>query len=180
MNTRLLGLGLLLLAGFVLLNPKARQAAMSAFEKIKGLIAGEEGLRLTAYQDPVGKWTIGYGHLIKPGEPYYPYGPVQTITQAQADALFDADTAAAQACVRSAVKVPISNDQFASLVSFVFNTGCGALQSSTLLKLINARQFAQAAAEFDKWVFATNASGQKVKLPGLIARREREKQSFIV
>ncbi len=88
-----------------------------------------EGLRLKAYKCPAGVWTIGYGHTgpdVKPGG---------TITQAQADALLDKDTDDAESAVNTLVKVPLSQNQFDALVSFVFNTGIGSFKNSTLLRL---------------------------------------------
>lgn len=72
----------------------------------KGLALTEqfEGLRLTAYQDSVGVWTIGYGHTgpdVHPG---------LTITQQQAGALLQQDVAGAVATVNGMVKVPLSQN----------------------------------------------------------------------
>jgi len=131
------------------------------------LIKKYEGLYLTAYKDPVGILTIGYGHTgsdVKPG---------QRITQAQADQLLQGDVAIAEKAVRSQVKVPLTQGQFDALVSFTFNLGAGALKSSTLLKKLNAGDYAGAQAEFGKWVHA----GGKV-LPGLVARRQEEATMF--
>src|SRR6185437_6241595 len=101
-----------------------------------------EGLRLTAYQDQVGVWTIGYGHT----------GPEVhgglAITEDQADLLLHSDVAAAVACVNRAVTAGISQSQFDALVDFVFNLGCGRLLGSTLLRDVNAGEFALAAPQF--------------------------------
>lgn len=130
------------------------------------LIKGFEGLRLSAYQDSAGVWTIGYGHTgnVKPGD---------RITQAQADELLQKDTAWAQQAVRDQVKVPLSQGQFDALTSFTFNLGAGALEKSTLLKKLNAGDYAGAQAEFGKWVHA----GGEV-LQGLVRRRAAEADLF--
>jgi len=126
-----------------------------------------EGCELNAYQDPVGIWTIGYGHT----------GPavVQgfTITQEQADALLVSDVAGAVACVNKAVQVQINQNQFDALVDFTFNLGCASLLSSTLLRLLNAGDFDGAAGQFARWVYAG-----KTILPGLERRRAAELQLF--
>ena len=130
------------------------------------LIKGFEGLRLSAYQDSAGVWTIGYGHTgnVKPGD---------RITQAQAEDLLQKDTAWAQQAVRDQVKVPLTQGQFDALTSFTFNLGAGALAKSTLLNKLNAGDYAGAQAEFGKWV---HAGGQV--LQGLVRRRAAEAELF--
>jgi len=153
---------------------------MSYYEKLRALISGEEGLRLEAYQDAVGKWTIGYGHLIKPGEPYFPYGQVKLITLEEADALLSLDTQQAENCVSQYVTAPLTENQRAALISLIFNIGCGAFRASTLLKKINAlTPITESADEFDKWVMATQPNGEKIVLAGLINRRAREKAVYL-
>ncbi|OQS41126.1 lysozyme [Chromobacterium haemolyticum] len=131
------------------------------------LIQGFEGLRLKAYQDSVGVWTIGYGHTgpdVTPG---------QVITQAQADALLARDLERFEAGVARLVKVPLNQNQFDALVCFSFNLGLGALQGSTLLRLLNAGDYAGAAVQFPRW----NKAGGK-ELPGLTRRRAAEQSLF--
>lgn len=140
----------------------------------RGLISGEEGLRLEVYKDVAGYWTIGYGHLVKAGEPYFPYGARRTITQAEADQLLDDDTKSAWNAVDTSVRVPLKDSQRAALVSLTFNIGNGAFKSSTLLKKLNAGQYALAGDEFMKWVHANS-----VRIPGLVARRTRERELFL-
>jgi len=126
-----------------------------------------EGLRLTAYQDSVGVWTIGYGHTgpdVKPG---------LTITQEQASALLLRDVAGAVAAVNRLVTVPLTQNQFDALVDFTFNLGHGNLASSTLLRELNAGNTAGAAAQFLVWVYAGG-----VQLPGLVKRRQAEAALF--
>ena len=132
-------------------------------------LKGYESLRLKAYPDPGtggAPWTIGYGHTgvdVRPG---------QTITQAQAGALLRGDLSGAEAEVRADVKVPLGQDQFDALVSFQFNTG--ALGASTLLKKLNAGDYAGAQAEFGRWVHG--GAGQV--MPGLVTRRAQEAALF--
>ena len=126
-----------------------------------------EGLRLTAYQDQVGVWTIGYGHTGREV-----HGGM-AISQDQADVLLHSDVASAVACVNRAVKTEISQCQFDALVDFVFNLGCARLLSSTLLRHVNAGEFDLAAAQFLVW---DHAGG--VVVPGLLVRREAEMAVF--
>ncbi|HEY0835761.1 MAG TPA: lysozyme, partial [Azospirillum sp.] len=130
------------------------------------LVKHFEGLYLNAYKCPAGVSTIGYGHTagVEMG---------QTITAEQAEAFLQQDLTAAAAQVDKLVKVPLNDDQRGALASFVFNLGAGSLSSSTLLKLLNAKDYEGAAGEFGKWVYAT-VNGVKKQLPGLVARRAAE------
>ena len=134
------------------------------------LVKHFEGLRLSAYKCPAGVWTIGYGHTagVKEG---------QTITADQANAFLEADLTAAAAQVDKLVKVPLTPQQRGALASFVFNLGSGSLQSSTLLRLLNQGDYAGAAGEFGRWVYAT-VNGVKTQLPGLVKRRAAEAELF--
>lgn len=136
----------------------------------KGLALTEqcEGLRLTAYQDSVGVWTIGYGHT----------GPDVhrglTISSDQATALLKKDVADAVAAVNKLVTVSLQQHHFDALVDFVFNLGADRLAKSTLLRKLNAGDFAGAADQFLVWVYA----GDQV-LPGLVTRRKAERAMFL-
>jgi lysozyme len=132
------------------------------------LSKGFEGLRLTAYQDTAGVWTIGYGHT----GPEVVEGLVWT--QAQCDAALLQDVADAVECVNAAVTVTITQDEFDALVDFTFNEGRGHFLGSTLLKDLNAGNFAGAAAQFGAWIYAGGA-----KSSGLLRRRDAEEQLFV-
>ena len=132
-----------------------------------GLTESFEGVRLTAYQDQVGVWTIGYGHTgpdVTPG---------LTITQEQANNLLMEDIAGAATAVNRLVTVPLDQDQFDALVDFVFNVGIGNFQNSTLLRDLNASNFDDAAAQFERW---DHAGG--VVVAGLLRRRQSEAKLF--
>lgn len=144
---------------------------MKTSDRGVALIKAHEGLRLTAYTDPVGVWTIGYGHTTAAGPPKVERG--MKITDAGADAILRQDLAKFEGYVSSAVKVPLNQNEFDALVSFTFNLGPGNLRSSTLLKKLNAGDRAGAADEFLKW---TKAGGKT--LPGLVKRREAERALF--
>lgn len=132
------------------------------------LIQGFEGLKLTAYQDSAGIWTIGYGNITYEDGKRVQKG--DSITQEKADLLFKyyANKFASQ--VDSLITKPISQNQFNALVSLAYNIGIGALQKSTILKKVNNNpKDASIKDEFMKWV---NAGGKKIQ--GLINRREKE------
>jgi len=126
-----------------------------------------EGLRLEAYQDAAGVWTIGYGHTgrdVKRGD---------RISEYWATDLLKRDVEKVAEAVR-ALNVARTEGQLDALVSFAFNLGIGKLKSSTLLKVI--REGGSKAAvkrEFKRWVYA----GGK-KLRGLELRREWEARRF--
>jgi len=136
----------------------------------KSIIKYCEGLRLTSYVCPAGKPTIGWGHTygVKLG---------RTISEAEAEVLLDHDYQQAEDDVLELVTVPLTDNQLGALTSFVFNLGQGNFSKSTLLRKINASDFAGAAAEFDKWVYAT-VNGVKTKLNGLVVRRKLERSLF--
>jgi len=140
------------------------------------LIAGFEGWSPTLYEDVAGNATIGYGHLVHAGgitaaDRSGPYG--NGITQQQGLALLKSDVESKAAAVRACVTVPLNQGQFDALVSFAYNVGAGALRGSTLLKKLNAGDYAGAAAEFGNW---TKAGGQV--LAGLQRRRAAEAAMF--
>lgn len=126
-----------------------------------------EGLRLTAYQDVANVWTIGYGHT---GKDVY---AGLTITADQAQVLLQDDVESAVACVNRAVTSIINQNQFDAMVDFAFNVGRGHFISSTLLRKVNASDFAGAVEQFGAWIYA---GGQVVA--GLVRRRHAEAALF--
>jgi len=139
----------------------------SASEK---LIKSFEACRLTCYADAIGVPTIGWGTT--KGLTRADIGK-KTITQAEADRLFQEDIAAFEKAVAALVKVPVSDNQRGALVSFAYNCGTANLASSTLLKKVNQKDFSGASLEFSRW----NRAGGKV-LAGLTRRRAAEAQLF--
>lgn len=131
------------------------------------LIKSFEGLRLEAYQDAVGVWTIGYGHTrgVKPG---------MRITEAEAEDLLRKDVEDFERGVTARVRVPINANEFSALVSFAFNVGLAALARSTALQRLNAGDRMGAAEALTWW----NKAGGRV-LPGLVRRRNAEKALFL-
>ena len=128
------------------------------------LIKRSEGFRDHVYLDVAGFPTIGYGHLIKPGETF-PGG----IAEPQAAAILARDVQDAERAVARLVKVALTQGQFDALVDFCFNLGAGRLAASTLLRDLNAGNHDAAAAQLLSW---DHAGG--VVVAGLKARREAE------
>lgn len=141
-----------------------------------------EGFEPRRYRCPAGKWTIGYGHVIRKSE--WPTLADATLTPADAERLLGADLIEFEAMVRGAVAVPLTQGQFDAMVSIVYNVGPGSADKdgilrlksgrpSTLLRKLNAADYAGAAAEFPRWKY----SGGKI-LAGLERRRAAEKTRF--
>ena len=132
------------------------------------LVKKYEGFEATPYQDAADKWTVGWGHLIRPGESF------TSVTQAQADQLLQDDLADDEEAVSRMVSVPLNENQYSALVSFTFNVGAGNFRGSNLRAYVNQRAWQQAADEFGRWV---HANGRE--LPGLVARRAAERALFL-
>lgn len=130
------------------------------------LITRFEGLRLQAYQDVRGVWTIGYGHTkgVQPG---------QVITKEQAEQFLHEDLSEAESLVDNEVRVRLNDDQFSALVSLVFNIGAEHFLDSTLLHKLNAGDYAGAAAEFPRWCHVGAETSR-----ALLGRREAERAVF--
>ena len=126
------------------------------------LIRHFEGRRLNAYRCPAGKWTIGYGHTRSTIA-----GMV--ITEEQAEALLKEDVEGPALKIVETVKVPLNDNQFAALVSFVFNVGPGSFARSSLLRRLNDGEYTAIPNELMRWVHVKG-----VPSPGLIRRRTAE------
>lgn len=132
------------------------------------LIKKWEALRLRAYKPTINDvWTIGWGHTkgVHPG---------MVITEQEAERLFRSDVAWAVEAVNTLVKVPLTQNQFDALVSFVFNIGTTNFRKSTLLRKLNVRDYEGAANELPRWV-----KQKGVTLRGLVRRRAEEMEYFL-
>ena len=136
-------------------------------ENRRDLLQRFEGCRLKAYRCPAGILTIGYGHTSAAGDPQVFEG--MSITQDRAEQILARDLAKFERAVENCVTVPLEQNQFDVLVDFAYNAGIGALQKSTLLKKVNAKDFDAVPTELMKW---TKAGGQE--LLGLVKRRQAE------
>ena len=137
------------------------------------LIEGFESLRLDAYPDPGSRdgtpWTIGWGATTY--EDGTPVREGDSITAERADELLRHHLANSERDVRRLVTVPLSQRQYDALVSFQYNTG--ALAGATLLRRLNAGDYAGAAQEFDRWIHNDGAP-----MEGLRRRRRAERAMF--
>jgi lysozyme len=126
-----------------------------------------EGCSLTAYQDEGGVWTCGWGHV----GPDVFQGSVWT--QEAADAQFLADYAPVEAMLNECVTAALTQPQFDACGDLAFNIGVEAFVDSTLLKLLNAGDYAGAAEQILRW---DHVDGQVSK--GLLRRRVAENALF--
>jgi lysozyme len=142
-------------------------------------------VNLDPYIDPVGIWTIGWGHAINYEGSFLtveedPNGDIASslfpegISYHEAENLLFEDLVIVQKQVDGCVEVYIHDNQFSALVSFTFNVGIGNLLQSTLLKKLNMGDYLGAANEFPKW---RKSNGQVFN--GLVRRREAERNLFL-
>ena len=145
---------------------------MTTGKKGIDLIKKYEGISLKPYLCPANIPTIGYGSTI------YPDGTKVSmkdapITKDRAEEILKFVLTTFERAVNKLVTVPITQNQFDALVSFTYNVGGVHLADSTLLKMLNNGDYAGASEQFGRWAKA----GGKT-LPGLVARRESEKELF--
>jgi len=142
------------------------QAAVELAKRFEGFhrVPRNDPLRQAhPYICPAGFWTVGFGHLCKPDHP--------PITEVEADVYLVQDLMTALTATMRYCPVLATESEFrlAAIVDFTFNLGAGRLQTSTLRRRINQRDWAASANELKRWVYG----GGKV-LPGLVTRRTAE------
>lgn len=141
------------------------QAAIELAKRFEGFhrVARADPGRAQPYICPAGYWTIGYGHLCDPKH--------QPITEAEAEVYLASDLQTALAATMRYCPVLATEPEgrLAAIVDFTFNLGAGRLQTSTLRRRINQRDWPAVAFELGRWV----RGGGRV-LPGLVSRRQAE------
>lgn len=143
---------------------------MKTSDKGLDFIADVEGNKLHSYLDTGGVWTIGVGHT---SDEWFEVGPGMQISYAKSMELLAQDVQEAEDPVNTLVKVPLTQNQFDALVSFVFNIGGGAFADSTMLKMLNKGDYEGAAKQFPRW----NKDNGKT-ISGLTKRRLLEQAVF--
>lgn len=131
------------------------------FEGLHRIVQHSPSISVAPYICPAGFWTIGYGHLCDREH------PIISIDQAEKYLYDDLSIARAQTLKLCPILAFESEPRLAAITDFTFNLGAGRLRSSTLRKVINAKEWDRCAVELRKWVF-----GGGRKLPGLVLRRE--------
>ena len=147
-----------------------RQAAIDLAKRFEGFhrVPRADPGRAHPYVCPAGYWTIGYGHLCDPKH--------LPITEAEAESYLAADLMTAlNATLRYCPVLATEHEaRLAAIVDFTFNLGAGRLQTSTLRRRINQRNWSAAAVELARWVY-----GAGRVLPGLVARRQAEERLLL-
>lgn len=155
-------------------SSKSSQPQVVAGKAIK-LIKEFEGFESQAYIDTDGTPVIGYG-LSRIADK-----PVQIgdrISPQQADVTLNIQLQAIQQELDRVIKVELSDRQLSALASLAFNVGVDFVKNSTLIEKLNAGDYNGAANEFLRWDKA-NIQGRLVQMPGLIRRRQAERQLFL-
>ena len=137
------------------------------------MIKHHEGFVRKPYQDPIGLWTVGVGHLIGDGKKL-PKEWNKEFTDEEVDNILCEDLERFEIGIQRLTKVPLTQSQFDALVSFSFNVGLGNFQSSTLRSKLNRGDYEGASNEFPKW----RKAGGKI-LKGLVRRRADERNLFL-
>ena len=119
---------------------------------------------------PAGHKTIGYGHVIEPNESIG-----NRINKQQAEKLLEEDIKKAESILHRYCNVPLTENQQAALISFIFNFGGGKFQASTLRQKLNRGEYTNAADELPRWVHIKGG----VKLQALVKRRQIERSLFL-
>jgi lysozyme len=148
---------------------------MKASENCFSLIKKYESFSAEAYLCPVGVWTIGWGTTRYPSG--HPVRKGDTCTGEEAQDWLEQDVEKFESAVSSMVSQPINQPMFDALVSWTYNVGIGAMQRSTLIRMINEGDWLGSVQEFDRWTRGV-VNGQMVSLRGLQLRRDEEQAMF--
>ncbi|MFZ4835871.1 lysozyme [Rouxiella sp. Mn2063] len=131
----------------------------------------EEGERLSAYLDSRGIPTIGVGHTGSVDGKPVAIG--MAISKDKSSELLRSDLAWVEKTIAVSVKAPLNQNQYDALCSLIFNIGASAFNSSTVLRKLNAKDYAGSADAFLMWKKAGN------DLDILLPRRKRERALFL-
>ena len=136
------------------------------------LVKKYEGLKLTAYICPAGKWSIGYGSTFYENGTRVRKGDL--ITPSEAEELFHHTLEMFGGQVAAQLRVQLNANQFGALVSLAFNIGITRFCLSTLLKKVNVNPDDESIAfEFSRW----NKCNGRI-LDGLVKRRKAESDLY--
>jgi GH24 family phage-related lysozyme (muramidase) len=149
---------------------KTSESGVHLIKRFEGLHKKTDEGDYRSYRCPAGRWTIGVGHIkgVRSG---------MRATENECMAFLKQDLQVCEDAVENNVKVEVSQNQFDSLVSFVFNLGETNFRKSTLLAKLNKNQFDDVPAEFLRWNKA-RVGGELTVLKGLTRRRTAEAALF--
>ena len=137
-----------------------------------GIIKSFEGWRSSVYHCGA-RWTIGWGSTYDlNGDRVTPDHP--DIDEVEGEALLRREVRHVEDTIARVVKAPLTENQFSSLVSFVYNIGSGNFYRSSCRQKLSRSDYLGAADELPKW----RRSAGRI-LPGLVRRREAERNLFL-
>ena len=136
------------------------------------LLENLEGFKPFPYRDEAGYWTIGYGTKI--AQNVDGTFTVPNVTEQEAEVLLVNHCKYTIYCINKYVTKPLTQNQFDALVVFVYNIGENEFIKSTMLTLLNEGNYADAANQFDRWIYEHGKPSD-----GLKNRRAAEKQLFL-
>lgn len=150
---------------------KENNMGMKISQKGIDFIKQQEGLRTSSYLDSVGVWTIGYGTIMVNGKKVTANMHCSPLSAEQW--LKEEIEKVIEPAINKLVKVPINQDMFDVFCSFCYNLGTGAFSTSTMLKMLNAKDYANAAAQILRWNKG-KVNGRWTVITGLDNRRKAE------
>ena len=170
------------------LRKRLSPIGLALIKSFEGICDGDPTtVNLDPYLDPVGIWSIGWGHAIRLNGRFlkgaadaalakslFPSG----ITFPEAEILLVEDVAPV-AIYLNGVFPWLNQNQFDALVAFAFNVGLGEFENSTLFKKLKVGDIAGAAAQFKRWIHGTDEHGSRIVLPGLITRQAAQCALFL-
>jgi len=149
--------------------PEPKRMSDSGLARIRG----SEAFSAKVYDDGVGNPTIGYGHLIRPGENFS-----GGITQAQADTLFRQDVERVVNPALDRITIALTQNQVDALGSFIFNVGTGGFLKN-ILTYLNSGDLEATTSHMLQFIKGRDASsGRRQVLRGLLTRRKFEVALF--
>jgi lysozyme len=139
-------------------------------KKFEGLHKLKDDGMVHAYRCPAGKWTCGFGATkgVRSGVKW---------TKEYSEMRLIEDLEEHGKIVKKYVNVPLTQSQYDSLTSFVFNLGGGAFRTSTLLKRLNSGKYDECPEQIMRWNKA-RVDGKLTPLRGLTRRRTAEAAIF--
>ena len=146
---------------------------MKVSQKALEMLRHHEGVRRKPYQDAIGLWTVGVGHLIEDGKTL-PDSWNKVFTMEEVDEILRKDLARFEAGVERLCPSGLTGGRFDALVSFSFNVGLGCLQRSSIRMKHNRGDFEGAA---DGFLLYTKAGGKVFQ--GLVNRRKDERATYL-
>lgn len=150
-------------------EPSARRMSSEGLARIRE----HEAFRSRIYDDGAGNRTIGYGHLVLPGETFE-----QGLTEGEAAELFEADVRRVVDPSLDLIEADLTQNQIDAVGSFIFNVGPRAFRRD-VLDALNARDFDRATDEMAKYTRGRNQrTGELISLRGLVNRRRAEIDLF--